>query len=110
MDSYGTGFMILKLTLAQTFPTVIDFYHQRLFSLTTSNGGDVYDLTDEEVSEGYRIHMFKKILNFVSTNPLTGSGYLGVWVNNKDLSGSSHNQYTDVLFRTGIFGFSAYIL
>jgi O-antigen ligase len=42
-------------------------------------------------------------------NPLTGSGYLGVWIFEDDLFGSAHNQYADVLFRTGLFGFIAYL-
>ena len=42
-------------------------------------------------------------------NPVTGGGYLGVWVLFDELSGSAHNQYLDILFRTGIIGFIIYI-
>jgi len=53
--------------------------------------------------------MMKMIVEFVLHNPLTGSGYLGSWILFDDLSGSAHNQYLDVLFRTGIVGFFAYL-
>jgi O-antigen ligase len=39
---------------------------------------------------------------------VTGSGYLGVWTLFQGFAGSAHNQYADVLFRTGVVGFTAY--
>ena len=58
---------------------------------------------------GYRIIIFKEIANFVADNPFTGSGFLGCWIMFDNLSCSAHSQYTDILFRTGLFGFSIYI-
>ena len=53
--------------------------------------------------------MFKHIFSFISDYPLTGSGFLGCWVMFENAGCSAHNQYGDVLFRTGFFGFIVYI-
>ena len=86
----------------------LEFYNSRLFSLIDASGERVYNLVDPEASEGYRLHMLRLILEYVIYNPFTGSGYLGVWIMFDNNSGSAHNQFTDVLFRTGIIGFFAY--
>ncbi len=100
---------ILYSVLSNIFPSVFDFYMDRLFSLETASGSAVFDFENPEASEGFRIYMWKLIGEFALLNPFTGSGYLGVWILMDDLSGSAHNQYMDVLFRTGIFGLSAYL-
>ena len=46
---------------------------------------------------------------FVSLNPFTGSGYLGVWTVSVTGSGSTHGQLSDVLLRVGFFGFALYL-
>lgn len=102
-------FMIIGLILWQYLYVTFDFYASRLFSLTDANGENVYDLVNPEASEGYRIVMIQKIVEFVANNPFTGSGFLGVWILFDDASGSAHNQFADVLFRTGIFGFILYL-
>ena len=66
-------------------------------------------LDDPRYSEGYRIFILSKIVDFVLINPVTGSGFLGCWVLFDTGSCSTHNQYTDVLFRTGFIGFLIYI-
>jgi O-antigen ligase len=91
------------------FQVVFDFYGERLFSLYQASGAHTYNFDDQEASEGYRVFMFQKIMEFIIYNPFTGSGYLGVWILFDDLSGSAHSQYLDVLFRTGVFGFLAYM-
>jgi hypothetical protein len=96
------------LFLMDHFAEVIKFYVSTLFILKTPDDENFWLLSDPESSEGYRIFMLGKILEFVANNPFTGSGFLGVWIMFDDGSGSSHNQFTDVLFRTGIFGFIAY--
>lgn len=100
---------ILYLVLSTLFPVVFDFFGDRLFSLETSSGSQTYDFENPEASEGWRVYMMKIIGEFVLFNPFTGSGYLGSWILFDDLSGSAHNQYLDVFFRTGIIGFSAYL-
>lgn len=92
------------------FPVPFEFMAERLFSNTTKAGDPVYDFENPIASEGYRVWILKQILTFVAQNPFTGSGYLGVWVAiDEGGQGSAHNQYTDVLFRTGIFGFYIYL-
>jgi hypothetical protein len=73
----------------------------------------IQELTDKTSSLGYRVYVGSKAINFVSQNPFTGSGYLGVWVVLDKIDGkakgSAHGQWVDVLFRIGILGFIAYI-
>ncbi len=62
-----------------------------------------------DTSEGYRIFMIKEIFKYLSLNPLFGSGFLGVWIMYENLHAAAHNQLLDVLFRTGLIGFSAFL-
>jgi len=91
------------------FPEILNFFNSRLFIFFAKGGVEEMDLGNQDGSEGYRIYILKLITQFVLQNPLTGSGFLGVWILFEDHSGSSHNQYTDLLFRTGIIGFLIYI-
>jgi len=100
---------IIILLLYKYVSVPFDYYLQRLFSLKQASGEDTFNLSNPEDSEGYRVFMFYKVMEFITYNPFTGSGYLGVWILFPDLSGSAHDQYLDVLFRTGILGFSAYV-
>jgi len=100
---------VVILLLYEYFSMPINFYSDYLFSLNQKNGDNTYDFNNPESSEGYRVDMFYKIMEFISKNPFLGSGYLGVWILFDNLSGSAHNQYLDVLFRTGVLGFSAYV-
>ncbi|MDA9148585.1 O-antigen ligase family protein [Alphaproteobacteria bacterium] len=88
---------------------LIQFFDQTFFSIIFNQGVDGFDFSNPEGSEGYRLYMFQKIISYVSINPFTGSGYLGVWILFSELAGSAHNQYLDVLFRTGILGFIIYM-
>jgi hypothetical protein len=101
------GFLFLLLVF---FPVPLEFFSERLFSNTTAAGDPVYDFVNPNASEGYRVWMLRTVLDFVMHNPFTGSGYLGVWIAvDEGGQGATHNQYTDVLFRTGIFGFAIYL-
>ncbi len=97
------------LIILRLFPVVFDFFGERLFSLETSSGASTYNFEDTESSEGWRLYMMKIIGEFILLNPFTGSGFLGSWILFDDLSGSAHNQFLDVLFRTGIIGFVIYL-
>ena len=90
-------------------PKLIQFFDSTLLSKLFEEGLDGFDLSNNNSSIGYRVYMLNQILDFVAVNPLTGSGYLGVWILFDELSGSAHNQYADVLFRVGVFGFLIYI-
>jgi O-antigen ligase len=92
------------------FPVVLDFFDERLF-LFLSNSNAVSDhLTTASTSEGQRLRVWAAILDYVSQNPLTGAGFLGVWIIQDEAGlASAHNQYFDVLFRTGVIGFLIYL-
>lgn len=98
---------LLVLSIYYYFPLTFDFYGDRLFSFVSSESL-VEHLADEKTSEGMRIHIIRTVMDFVLANPLTGSGYLGVWILPDANAGSAHNQYIDVLFRTGFIGFGVY--
>ncbi|MHB0925488.1 MAG: O-antigen ligase family protein [Gallionellaceae bacterium] len=109
LSIFVTIFLIIALLLI-FFPVPFDFFAERLFSNTTAAGDEVYDFENPNASEGYRVWMLQKVLDFVMYNPFTGSGYLGVWVAiDEGGQGATHNQYTDVLFRTGVIGFGIYL-
>tara|TARA_B100000035_G_C21036424_1_gene571196 strand:+ start:114 stop:1346 length:1233 start_codon:yes stop_codon:yes gene_type:complete len=71
--------------------------------------GQGINLSNADSSEGYRIYLIRKIIEFVSSNPIFGSGYLGIWILFEDKVGSAHGQLNDILFRTGIIGLLIYI-
>jgi len=100
---------LLLVFLFQLVPTAFTFFEERLFSYALDSSAVTADLGDNESSGGTRVYIVGKILDYLMHNPLTGSGYLGVWILSDDLFGSAHNQYGDVLFRTGLLGFFAYI-
>ena len=77
--------------------------------MTDTDGIRMFDFDNPETSQGYRIHMLFDIFNYVLNHPFNGSGFLGVWIMFEDLTGSAHNQYADVLFRTGFIGLLTYI-
>jgi O-antigen ligase len=92
--------------LARYFPVIIDFYNQRLLDFFVS-GAVVDALEQSDTSEGSRLEIWRAILDFVGRNPLTGTGFLGVWVI-YDAAGSAHNQFMDTLLRLGAVGALAY--
>lgn len=102
-------------------PDYFQFFSERLlklnitplregyFSLSKYPNYDTYVYNQLESSEGYRIFMITEIFKYLTSNPLFGSGFLGVWIMFDDLSGASHNQFLDILFRTGLIGFSCFL-
>ena len=103
-------FILASFLIWKIFPLQIEFYIERIFYFLLEGG--LYNeiiKSDPRDSMGYRIIIFKEIANFVADNPFTGSGFLGCWIMFDNLSCSAHSQYTDILFRTGLFGFSIYI-
>jgi len=59
-------------------------------------------------SEGIRFERLQAILDYITDHPFLGSGFLGVW-SILPSTGSAHNQYLDVLLRTGLIGFTIYL-
>lgn len=99
------------LLVVQTFfPIVLDFFDARLVDYGLDINRVADSIAGADTSEGTRFYVWRNILQFVALHPLTGSGYMGVWTLDLfgGLTGSAHNQYMDVLFRVGAFGFAAY--
>lgn len=94
--------------LYQLFPIIFVFYEDRLLGLL-----DIDKLLtkafDPASSEGQRVTIALLIFDYVAEHPFTGTGYLGVWALPETTNGSAHNQYLDVLLRTGVFGLLVYI-
>ena len=81
----------------------------------SSNGSSIQrnivlrDIQNKNTSVGYRIFISDKVLDHVVKNPLTGSGFIGVWTLFENKEGSAHSQYLDVFFRVGFLGFIFYV-
>jgi len=81
----------------------------------SSNGSSIQrnivlrDIQNKNTSVGYRIFISDKVLDYVVKNPLTGSGFIGVWTFFENKEGSAHSQYLDVFFRVGFLGFIFYV-
>jgi hypothetical protein len=103
------GILIIAALLFRAFPIVFDFFSVRLFGFFADGDDVIAALDDRNTSEGTRLYILTQILEYVVRNPLTGSGYLGVWVLGNNAFGSAHSQYGDVLFRTGVIGFGFYV-
>jgi O-antigen ligase len=103
------GLLAIAALLFRLFPIVFDFFSVRLFGFFADGDDVIAALDDRNTSEGTRLYIFLRILEYVVRNPLTGSGYLGVWVLGDNAFGSAHSQYGDVLFRTGVVGFGFYV-
>lgn len=100
------------LLLALVFPTIQDLFLMPM--VNSIKNGDLFENSqNSDSSEGYRIALWRVILEETITRPLTGSGFLGVFVIDKligsDENGSAHNQYLDIIFRVGFIGFFIYV-
>ena len=104
-------YLIYRFNIDLILILVFDFFWERMFSLLTfseAKSVELLNFSNPESSEGYRLFLIQKILNYASSNFL-GSGYLGIWIVLDGFIGSAHGQYNDVLFRTGFFGLIIYI-
>ena len=82
-----------------------EFFSEKFTELFTGEG---INLNNIYSSEGYRIYLLRKILEFLGTSPFFGSGYLGIWILFEDKAGSAHGQFNDILFRSGVIGLLIY--
>ena len=79
---------------------VIEFFLIRL------NPDYIYNSAlDNASSTSIRIEIWKSIIEYVKSNPIMGSGFLGPWVLTTVPENSAHSQYFDIFFRTGFLGF-----
>jgi hypothetical protein len=87
----------------------VEFFLDELFSLRSKDGSMTFDIANPESSEGFRIFLIQTIISYIGSWPLTGSGFMGIWILFEDRVGSAHGQFNDVLFRTGIIGLFVYL-
>jgi hypothetical protein len=106
---FGILAMFITLMLIQEYmPFVFEYYMRSLINpLLDSNLYQSIFIPNS--SEGIRLIRLLEVIDFVSLNPFTGSGYLGVWTVSVTGSGSTHGQLSDVLLRVGFFGFALYL-
>lgn len=103
-------FSILIIVVLNVYvPIIAQFFDERLFVFFTDREMLQGNLENDKGSEGIRIVIQQMIFEYVLNNPLTGSGYLGVWNISNGFTGSAHSQYTDALLRSGFFGFIIYL-
>ena len=102
---------VLLILLEKIFTNTYNYFSDTLFTYFSIDGlfGFFERLNDSKTSVGFRVLLLGKIIDYVSLNPFTGSGFLGCWIMFDDLKCSAHNQYADVLFRTGFVGFYIYL-
>jgi len=84
--------------------SVLDFYSTRLFHF---NFLDHFGPgSNPASSEGKRYYLLMKVFDYLSTHPIFGSNYQGLYLLYDEFSGgmSTHNQYADVFLRTGLLG------
>ena len=102
------GIAAIVIILFRMFPIVFDFFSVRLFGFLIDSESVRLAMSDVNSSEGTRVLIAMSALDFLVRNPFTGSGYLGVWILPDLPANSAHNQYLDVLFRTGFVGLFFY--
>ena len=97
--------IVISLNL-EIFKSIYNFYLFGFLKII-----NLYSLVIEDASTLERLMIYNNIFNYIfaSDNILLGSGFLGVWILNDDLINSAHNQYLDVLFRSGFIGFLLYL-
>jgi hypothetical protein len=103
------GIVVFGLVLYWLFPVAFQFFDVRLLGFFSDESEVTTALVTRGSSEGTRIFIAMNVIEFVVRNPLTGSGYLGVWTIPDLAAGSAHGQYVDVLFRTGPIGLILYL-
>lgn len=110
LSKYIFLFLFIIFITLNLFSIQYEFYVERVFNFFL-DGSFIKEITkvDAKDSLGYRIIIFLDIFNYVAHNPFTGSGFLGCWVIYENLNCSAHSQYSDIFFRTGIFGFFIYL-
>jgi O-antigen ligase len=104
------GAVVVVVLVQKFFPITLGFFQQRLVDVVANPETVRAQLANPDMSPGIRVQIWRHILDFVSANPLTGAGFLGVWIIPSAKTGSAHNQYFDVLFRSGLPGFGMYLV
>ena len=101
-------FCFLYLLFCILHPGVVYFYVERFVLLYLSPEALAGELNNLSSSEGTRISEWRHIIVETVRRPFLGSGFIGVWNTKVDLIGSAHNQFFDVMYRTGFAGLTIY--
>lgn len=102
---YTGAVLYLFFLLFPQLTDIFTFFYDRIFGRFTNSS---YDISKSTTSEGIRIDTWKSMLNYMRENMklFFGTSYLGPWILKDIQVSSSHNQFIDVFFRSGIVGFS----
>jgi O-antigen ligase len=102
---FGAALVVLII------PVTTEYYQERILNYLIF--GDPSNYMQANTSEGIRFGIWERAFTFTSMNPL-GNGFLGIWSIEEvagpepERAGSAHNQYIDVLFRSGFIGIILY--
>ena len=83
---------------------VLSYYKERFIQpFIPSSAGF---MMNPDSSEGYRVYLISKVLNYVALHPISGSNFQGLFMVYDEFKAgvSTHNQYMDVLLRVGLIG------
>lgn len=86
---------------------LLEFYQTRLIDpLADSRLMEGGLEEDPASSEGFRVYLLNRILDYLAVHPFFGSSYQGLYLLYDEFKDgvSTHNQYTDVFLRTGLVG------
>ena len=97
-----TLFFLRNNTVALQVIEAISFLGIDIISVLISAGE-----SESIGSTSERLGLWALMLEIISVNPITGSGFAGVYLF-ADGQGSSHNQILDIFFRTGMIGLIFY--
>jgi hypothetical protein len=106
----STTITIGILIINKYFNVTLVFFETRILN-DLLDGSLMSRITNPVSSVGTRVFVLGSIINnLLESNPITGSGYIGVWSLKilEGIAGSAHSQYADVLFRTGFLGLFIY--
>jgi hypothetical protein len=101
----------LAVVVAERLKDYWDFIYSRLIQpALTGQLGAAFFSVDFTSSEGARAYLTGLVLDYVAAHPFMGSNFAGLYLLYDELAGSAstHNQFADVLLRTGVLGFLLY--
>ena len=104
-----TLFLLVFFILFNFFDDVYVLLARDMFELALDSNRLESNLSDITSSEGARLNMWTRALNYIFEHPILGSGFMGFKILEEGGVGSAHSQYIDVLFRVGFFGFFIWI-
>ncbi len=83
---------------------VLRYYKQRF--IQPFQFDSVSSMANPGSSEGFRVYLISRVLEYLSWHPFSGSNYKGLYLLYDEFKGaaSTHNQYLDVFLRTGLVG------